>query len=289
MSTWPSASTAASTNRWRPSTVDTSATSGTAPSTPAAARLDAVAVAPADGHPHALGGEGARPRRGPGRRTLRRRRRSDRRVRGPWQGTYCRIPVRPGDAGWHDPAMRVEASEGLTADIDRAGTVRVGWGEADWFGPGFLVRPEGPEPSDLAASPTRPGRAGPACRSPAATCGARCWPSPTPSGRCSCSGSRRTPTSTASATGAFDQPSVGWPVFTPGDRLAGGAPDGPAGPRRSSTASSACPARPGADLDGFFLLPHRPPTGWPLAAQPPPTAARCSSPRSTPSTSRRSG
>ena len=36
------------------------------------------------------------------------------------------------------------------------------------------------------------------------------------------------------------------------------------GPWPSSTASSACPSNAGADLDGFFLLPHRPPTGWPL-------------------------
>jgi len=65
------------------------------------------------------------------------------------------------------------------------------------------------------------------------------------------------------ATDAFDRPSAGWPVFTPSDRLDGGAPDG-----LRALAFQHCefglPATAGADLDGFFLLPHRPPTGWPF-------------------------
>lgn len=65
------------------------------------------------------------------------------------------------------------------------------------------------------------------------------------------------------ATGSFDQPSVGWPVFTPGEREPGAAPDG-----LKAVAFQHCefglPSTAGPDLDGFFLLPHRPPTGWPL-------------------------
>ena len=65
------------------------------------------------------------------------------------------------------------------------------------------------------------------------------------------------------ATGAFDQPSMGWPVFTPAERVEGHDADG-----LRALAYQHCefglPSLAGADLDGFFLLPHRPPVGWPL-------------------------
>lgn len=65
------------------------------------------------------------------------------------------------------------------------------------------------------------------------------------------------------ATGSYEQPSAGWPVFTPAGRSDGGAPDG-----LRAVAFQHCefalPSTAGADLDGFFLLPHRPATGWPL-------------------------
>ena len=65
------------------------------------------------------------------------------------------------------------------------------------------------------------------------------------------------------ATGAFDQPSVGWPVFTPTSRTADPLVDD-----LQAVVFQCCefalPACAGADLDEFFLLPHRPPTGWPL-------------------------
>ncbi|NLD75807.1 MAG: hypothetical protein GX643_03975, partial [Acidimicrobiales bacterium] len=68
---------------------------------------------------------------------------------------------------------------------------------------------------------------------------------------------------TGLATGAFDQPSVGWPVFTPGDRAPGSGPQG-----LKAVAFQHCefalPTMAGPELDGFFLLPHRPPTAWPL-------------------------
>lgn len=64
-------------------------------------------------------------------------------------------------------------------------------------------------------------------------------------------------------TGSYDQPSVGWPVFTPADRIDGGVPDD-----IRAVVFQHCefglPSTSGPQLDGFFLLPHRPPTGWPL-------------------------
>ena len=69
------------------------------------------------------------------------------------------------------------------------------------------------------------------------------------------------------ATGAFDRPSVGV-EFTPTDRRVGDHPvEQEAQPHRALAfqhCEFALPATAGADLDGFFLLPHRPPTGWPL-------------------------
>lgn len=70
------------------------------------------------------------------------------------------------------------------------------------------------------------------------------------------------------ATGAFDQPCVAWPNFEPGDRTGLGAPSG-----LRAIAYQHCefglPATSDASFDGFFLLPHRPPTGWPIVCQAP--------------------
>ena len=65
------------------------------------------------------------------------------------------------------------------------------------------------------------------------------------------------------STGAFDRPSVAWPTFTPGERAEGDAPKACAD-SSSSTASSRFPSNAGPSLDGWFLLPHRPATGWPV-------------------------
>ncbi|MCB0978351.1 MAG: hypothetical protein KDB02_12920 [Acidimicrobiales bacterium] len=72
----------------------------------------------------------------------------------------------------------------------------------------------------------------------------------------------------ATSTGAYDQPSMPWPVFTPAERLPGGSPEG-----MRALAYQHCefglPSTSGDTFDGFFLLPHRPPTGWPLLATAP--------------------
>ena len=49
--------------------------------------------------------------------------------------------------------MLLEAANGLTADVSEGGTVRIGWGEPDWFGPGTAISPP--------AGPTPPGPSGP--------------------------------------------------------------------------------------------------------------------------------
>jgi hypothetical protein len=70
------------------------------------------------------------------------------------------------------------------------------------------------------------------------------------------------------ASGTFEQPSVGWPVLTPSERRPDGVPEGTRA--LVFTASEfALPATAGVDLDGWFTLPHRPPTGWPLLMQSP--------------------
>ena len=123
----------------------------------------------------------------------------------------------------------------MVVDVGPGGEHRIRWGEADWFGPALLPAVDGV--------------------------------------RCSVRADDVLPMLvfrieaerdlTGLATGAFDQPSVGWPVFTPADRVDGGAPDG-----LRVVAFQHCefglPSQADAFLDGFFLLPHRPPTGWPL-------------------------
>ncbi len=64
-------------------------------------------------------------------------------------------------------------------------------------------------------------------------------------------------------TGAFDRPAVSWPTFTPNERGEGRMPNG----LRALVfqhCEFALPSNAGPSLDGWFLLPHRPPTGWPL-------------------------
>jgi len=152
----------------------------------------------------------------------------------------------------------VRLGDDLYVDVDDDGTVRVGWGEPDWFGPGHPTRP-----AAVGAATERTDDLGVATEVAVTegdvVCSVRAY-------RDRRLVVFRIEARTAVddlATGAFDQPSVGWPVFTPADRVDGGAPDGLA-----ALAFQHCefglPAVVGPALDGFFLLPHRPPTGWPL-------------------------
>ncbi len=156
--------------------------------------------------------------------------------------------------------MLLEAANGLGVDVSDGGTVRIGWGEPDWFGPGSATQPPSGSPAGSTGWADDLGEAhavvvvdGPV------RCSVRAYDDrPMLVFR-----SEATTDLSGLATGAFDQPSVGWPVFTPAERLAGGVPEG-----TRAVVFQHCefglPSQAGADLDGFFLLPHRPPTGWPL-------------------------
>jgi len=154
--------------------------------------------------------------------------------------------------------MRLRAADGLTADIGEDGAVRIGWGQSDWFGPGTVSLPATVHPpvevvDDLGSSTSVTVADGPV------RCSVRAY-----SDRAMVVFRIEAMTDVeALATGAFDHPSVGWPVFTPAERAPDTSPDG-----LRALAFQLCefglPTNAGPDLDGFFLLPHRTPTGWPL-------------------------
>lgn len=159
--------------------------------------------------------------------------------------------------------MKLESTGGLGVDIAEDGSVRVGIDGADWFGRGdhgiATTAPLG-EPVDrtdaLGAASVVVVDDGPVRRTIAAYQDRALI----------------TFELTATqdlrdlATGAFDRPSAAWPTFTPNDRAASGPPAG-----LTAVVFQHCefglPATVGAELDNFFLLPHRPPTGWPLCLQ----------------------
>lgn len=122
---------------------------------------------------------------------------------------------------------------GPVADVDEQGVVRVGWGEPDWFGPGRAIGPEG------VACTVRAETDHLVFRSEAIT---------------DLDGLR---------TDRFEHPSVGWPVFTPGERLDGGI-DADARALAYLGCEFALPTRSTATLDGWMTLPGRPATAWPL-------------------------
>ncbi len=154
--------------------------------------------------------------------------------------------------------MRLTAGAGLTIDIADDGTTRVGWGETDWFGPATCGRPVTvTEPIDVVDD------LGVATSVTVADGDVRCSVRAYTQGPMAVFRTEATTDLAGIATGAYDQPSVAWPVFTPADRADGGCPDG-----LRAVAFQQCefglPANATETLDGFFLLPHRPPTGWPL-------------------------
>ncbi|MFZ4812623.1 MAG: hypothetical protein ACOYL9_14885, partial [Ilumatobacteraceae bacterium] len=158
--------------------------------------------------------------------------------------------------------MRIEAANGLAVRLDDD-SVRIEWGESDWYGPGrFAIGGEvvgfadvtsGEHIDDLGTAQAVVVHRG------------------------NVVASVRAYRNTAMLvfrleaitelhgldTGAFDQPAVGWPVFTPGERAEGGV-DAETRALAFQCCEFAFPVGAPARLDGFPLLPHRPPTGWPL-------------------------
>jgi hypothetical protein len=154
--------------------------------------------------------------------------------------------------------MRLDAGSGLVVDLAADGTVHVGRDEIDWFGPGSCTRPGSAEaPVEVADG------LGSATSVTVADGDIRCSVLAVPERSMVVFRTNAQVDVSGLATGAFDQPSVGWPVFTPAQRVAGGAPDG-LGAVAFQHCEFGLPANAGPDLDAFFLLPHRPPTGWPL-------------------------
>jgi hypothetical protein len=160
------------------------------------------------------------------------------------------------------PSAPLPPGPDLTVDLAADGTVRISWGEPDWFGPGRPGR------TPLAGGPAEPVLVdtdlGPATEVVVADDGAvRCALRALPERAMVVFRTEALVDLRGLATGAYDQPSVAWPTFTPAERLDDGAPEG-----LRALAYQHCefalPAVVGPELDGFFLLPHRPPTGWPL-------------------------
>ena len=156
--------------------------------------------------------------------------------------------------------MLLEAANGFAVDVSEGGTVRIGWGEPDWFGPGSATQPTS---GSVARSTARADDLGEALVAVVADGPVRCSVRAYDDRPMLVFRSEATTDLSGLATGTFDQPSVGWPVFTPAERLVGGVPEG-----TRAVVFQHCefglPSQAGPDLDGFFLLPHRPPTGWPL-------------------------
>ena len=127
--------------------------------------------------------------------------------------------------------MRVEGSSGLVADIDGA-TIRIGWRESDWLGPGTALPADGVGWSITAEQEilllTLTHAAGAA----------------------------------GIGSGTFAEPTVGV-AFSPKQRAAGGCPDGMVAFGFQYT-EFALPTRAGPDLDDWFLLDFRPPVVEPI-------------------------
>lgn len=148
--------------------------------------------------------------------------------------------------------MRSEAAGGLVVDVDDEGRVRIGYGEPDWFGPGACLAPNAP------VAPRADGDA-----LVIADGDVRCSLHPDPTRALVVCRIEATRDLSGLATGSFAEPSVAWPRFTPSDRASDGVPTD-ARALVYQHCEFALPSTSGPELDGFFLLPHRPATGWPL-------------------------
>jgi hypothetical protein len=154
--------------------------------------------------------------------------------------------------------MHLSAAGGLAVDVAADATVRIGLDGQDWFGPGR------PGPASAVGQPTDGLDRWGAVTSVTVVVGdvrlsLRAYVDhPLVVFR-----SEAMTDLVGLATGEFDQPSVAWPTFTPAERTDGAEPEG-----LRALVFQHCefglPSNAGPALDGWFLLPHRPPTGWPL-------------------------
>ena len=143
-------------------------------------------------------------------------------------------------------------------DVAVDGTVKIGLNGEDWFGPG---RPS--LPPDVGEPVTAIDQLGAAKAVTVVEGDVRCsvrayLERPLLVFRC-----EATTTLTGITTGEYDRPSIAWPTFTPSERAEGETPKG----LRALVfqhCEFALPSNAGPSLDGWFLLPHRPATGWPM-------------------------
>jgi hypothetical protein len=153
--------------------------------------------------------------------------------------------------------MQLNATQGLGVDVAPDGTVTIGLDGEDWFGPGRRATGRSAEPT------TTSDALGVATSVTVVDGDVRCSVRAYADRPLLVFRSEATADLTGLATGAFDQPSVAWPTFTPAERIERAAPDG-----LRALVFQHCefglPSTAGPSLDGWFLLPHRPPTGWPL-------------------------
>jgi hypothetical protein len=143
-------------------------------------------------------------------------------------------------------------------DIAADGSVTVGLDQEDWFGPGRASLPV-----RLGQPMTAVDSLGPSTSvivvDDQVRCSLRAYVDvPLIAFRCEAMRDL-----TGLASGAFDQPTLAWPSFRPLERSSALSP---ANLRALvfQHCEFALPSNAGPSLDGWFLLPHRPPTGWPL-------------------------
>ena len=154
--------------------------------------------------------------------------------------------------------MKLASQAGLAVELAADGTVTVGLDLEDWFGPG---RPSLPVSIDepVTASDELGVSTSVIVVDGDVRCSVRVYlDAPLVVFRCEATGDL-----SGLATGTFDQPAVEWPRFHPADRASARAPS-----KLRALVFQHCefalPSNAGPALDGWFLLPHRPPTGWPL-------------------------
>jgi hypothetical protein len=154
--------------------------------------------------------------------------------------------------------VQLTSQRGLAVEVAADATVTVGLDQEDWFGPGRCSRP-----TSLGERVTAGDSAGLYTSVQVADgdvqCSVRAY-ADLPLVVFSCLANRDIE---GLATGTFDQPSVAWPTFDPASRSLERQPPG-----LRALVFQHCefglPSTAGPSLDGWFLLPHRPPTGWPL-------------------------
>ncbi len=158
----------------------------------------------------------------------------------------------------------LSAADDLHATIEH-GTIRIGWTEADWFGPGRLELGGAVLPFDAGLAMTEGTddlgrfRSVTVHRGDVVAAVRAYAERPVLVLRL-----EAVTDLTGLASGAYDRPTVGWPVFTPAERATRGV-DPAVRALAFQCSEFAFPSGSDGSLDGFFLLPHRPPTGWPVA------------------------